>query len=233
MIADADAMVAELLGGDAGARLSPRFLELALTHRSAGRSNNERLEFLGDAALGLVVAEALWQRFPDADEGELSRRRAALVNRGSLATMARALRLGDYLRLGPGELRTGGYARDSILADALEALIGAVYAELGFDAAKQMVLRLFAERLEKAPADGARKDPKTRLQEWLQGRHRPLPDYSVVSVAGAPHEQHFRVLCRLLDEDLEMPGEGSSRRRAEQSAAERMLSRLQGDGARG
>ncbi len=216
-----------LLGDDAGTRVRPQVLRLALTHRSAGRENNERLEFLGDAALGLIIAEALWQRFPIADEGELSRRRASLVNRDSLARMARDLRLGDYLHLGPGELRTGGHARDSILADALEAIIGAVYSDLGFEAARSMVLRLFAGRLEQHPSSAALKDPKTRLQEWLQARRRPVPEYTVTEVTGAAHDQHFKVLCRLSDDGVEVLGEGSSRRRAEQAAAESLLQRLQ------
>jgi ribonuclease-3 len=215
-----------LLGDGAGARVRPQALRLALTHRSAGRENNERLEFLGDAALGLIIAEALWQRFPTADEGELSRRRASLVNRDSLARVARGLKLGDYLHLGPGELRTGGHARDSILADALEAIIGAVYSDLGFEAARSMVLRLFAGRLEQHPSSAALKDPKTRLQEWLQARRRPVPEYAVTEVTGAAHDQQFKVLCRLIDDGVEVLGEGSSRRRAEQAAAESLLQRL-------
>jgi ribonuclease-3 len=224
MSADLRVLVRSLLGDDG--QLRADLLERALTHRSAGRANNERLEFLGDAALGLVMAEALWTRLPDADEGELSRRRAALVNRDSLAAVARELRLGDYLRLGPGELRTGGHARDSILADALEAVIGAVYADRGLAAARTMLLRIFAVPLDRVASRAAVKDPKTRLQEWLQARRRPVPDYSVVEVSGAPHDQRFAVICRLTDDAAETRGQGSSRRRAEQDAAAQMLALL-------
>lgn len=225
MSANPSLLVQALLGDYT--RLQTDLLALALTHRSAGRANNERLEFLGDAALGLVMAETLWSRFPDADEGELSRRRAALVNKDSLAAVARELRLGDYLRLGPGELRTGGHARDSILADALEALIGAVYVDCGLVRVRDMVLRLFAERLAQVAGEDAVKDPKTRLQEWLQARRRPVPEYSVVDVSGAAHDQQFVVICRLADTSAETQGRGSSRRRAEQDAAGRMLAELQ------
>jgi ribonuclease-3 len=228
MSADPRVLVQALLGKDG--HLHPDLLERALTHRSAGRANNERLEFLGDAALGLVMAEALWQRFPDADEGELSRRRAALVNKDSLAAVARGMRLGDYLRLGTGELRTGGHARDSILADALEAIIGAVYADAGLDAVRAMLLRIFAEPLEQVASRDAVKDPKTRLQEWLQARRRPVPEYAVVDVSGAAHDQHFAVLCKLTDAAAETRGEGSSRRRAEQDAAAKMLADLEAGG---
>jgi ribonuclease-3 len=201
-------------------------LEQALTHRSTGPVNNERLEFLGDALLGLVIAEVLWQRFPDADEGELSRRRASLVNKESLARVARELRLGDYLKLGSGEVRTGGHTRDSILADALEAVIGAVYVDKGFADARDMLLRLFAEPLAKVARQRALKDPKTQLQEMLQSMRRPLPEYEVVDISGQQHAQRFAVCCRLAHEQLSTRGEGSSRRRAEQDAAERMLARL-------
>jgi ribonuclease-3 len=227
MSADPRVLVQSLLGADAS--LQPDLLTLALTHRSAGRANNERLEFLGDAALGLVMAEALWARFPEADEGELSRRRAALVNKDSLAALAREVRLGDYLHLGPGELRTGGHARDSILADALEAVIGAVYLDLGLEQAREMLLRLFAGRLERVAREEAIKDPKTRLQEWLQARRRPVPEYHVADLSGAAHDQHFVVVCRLPDTAAEARGEGTSRRRAEQAAAARMLAELTGD----
>jgi ribonuclease-3 len=224
MSADPRVLVETLLGADGA--LTPELLERALTHRSAGRANNERLEFLGDAALGLVMAEALCDRFPDADEGELSRRRAALVNKDSLAAVARELRLGDYLRLGAGELRTGGHARDSILADALEAVIGAVHADLGLDAVRSMLLRIFAASLERVASREAVKDPKTRLQEWLQARRRPVPEYGVVQVSGAAHDQRFVVICKLTDVVAETTGEGGSRRRAEQDAAAGMLAEL-------
>ena len=176
-----------------------RLLAQALTHCSAPGANNERLEFLGDALLGFVVAEALWKRFPDADEGRLSRLRASLVNKESLATLARGIDLGDYLRLGAGELRSGGHARDSILADALEAIFAAIYLDKGFEPAK------------------------TRLQELLQADRRPLASYAVLDVTGSQHEQRFRVRCALVDGAVATEGEGTSRRRAEQQAAERML----------
>jgi ribonuclease-3 len=224
MSADPRVLVDALLGP--GGAVRDDLLALALTHRSAGRANNERLEFLGDAALGLVMAEALWTRLPQADEGELSRRRAALVNKDSLAAVARELRLGDYLQLGPGELRTGGHTRDSILADALEAVIGAVYADRGLEVARAMLLRLFELRMQQVAAQDAVKDPKTRLQEWLQGRRRPVPDYQVTDISGAPHDQHFAVCCQLADDGARAIGQGSSRRRAEQDAAARMLVQL-------
>lgn len=199
----------------------------ALTHRSVGASNNERLEFLGDALIGFVIAEALWERFPKADEGTLSRMRASLVKRESLARLARDLKLGDSLRLGAGELRTGGHARDSILADALEAVLGAVYLDAGFERARAVVLTLFAARLEQTDAERAGKDPKTRLQEWLQSYKRPLPEYLVLSIDGDQHDQTFIVSCQLQDADVTTRGTGTSRRRAEQAAAESMLERIQ------
>lgn len=198
----------------------------ALTHRSVGSSNNERLEFLGDALIGFVIAEALWERFPKADEGTLSRMRASLVKRESLARLARDLKLGDSLRLGAGELRTGGHARDSILADALEAVLGAVYLDAGFERARTVVLELFAARLEQTDAERAGKDPKTRLQEWLQSYKRPLPEYLVLSIDGDQHDQTFIVSCQLQDADVTTRGTGTSRRRAEQAAAESMLERI-------
>lgn len=201
----------------------------ALTHRSAGSTNNERLEFLGDALIGFVIAETLCERFPAADEGTLSRLRASLVKRESLARLARGLGLGDHLRLGAGELRTGGHARDSILADALEAVLGSVYLDGGFTAARQVVLDLFAERLEQIDADQADKDPKTRLQEWLQSRKRPLPEYSVLAIGGTQHDQVFTVSCLLTDAERRAQGEGSSRRRAEQAAAKAMLEQIAND----
>lgn len=208
--------------------LQSSLLERALTHRSAGASNNERLEFLGDALLGLVVAEALVQRFPDANEGHLSRLRATLVKEESLARLARGLELGDYLRLGVGERRGGGYARDSILADALEALLAAVYLDQGFEAAREVILSLLRDPLAALGTGETSKDPKTRLQELLQARRRPLPRYEVTAVAGHEHAQRFCVRCSLPDGLESSEGEGTSRRRAEQQAAEQMLGRLAG-----
>jgi ribonuclease III len=201
----------------------------ALTHRSAGAVNNERLEFLGDALLGFAVAEALVVRFPDADEGTLSRMRAALVKRESLAQLARGLNLGDYLRLGAGELRTGGHTRDSILADALEAVLGAVYLDSGFAQARAVVLELVRAPMEQQSESRTVKDPKTRLQELLQSRHRPIPEYEVLAIGGTQHEQSFTVRCALSDDGSASRGEGSSRRRAEQAAAQAMLDHLAGE----
>ena len=200
--------------------------EQALTHRSAGGPNNERLEFLGDALLGFVIAAWLWRHLPEADEGALSRARAALVKQEALAVRARALALGEQLRLGSGEWRNGGHERDSILADAFEALLGAYYLDQGFAAAERLILRLFAEPLAALAEHTPGKDPKTRVQEWLQARHLPLPEYTVVAIAGKPHNQHFAVRCRLPDSGVETLGEGTSRRRAEQQAATQMLALL-------
>ena len=198
----------------------------ALTHRSVSGENNERLEFVGDALLGFVIAEALWERFPDADEGRLSRLRASLVKRESLATLARGLDLGAYLRLGAGELRSGGHARESILADALEAVFAAVYLDAGFAAAREVILSVFATPLEHVQGAGMSKDPKTRLQELLQALKRPLPEYQVLQVTGSDHTQRFKVRCTLANSAEGAQGEGTSRRRAEQRAAERMLDLL-------
>ena len=204
-------------------------LRQALTHRSAGAVNNERLEFLGDALLGFVIAEALWQGFADADEGKLSRMRASLVKKETLARLARGCKLGDYMALGAGELRTGGHARDSILADGLEAVFASVYLDAGFDAARGVILRLFDVALDETDLDRVTKDPKSRLQEYLQSRKRPLPVYTVTEIAGSQHAQQFAVRCALADVELATQGRGSSRRRAEQDAAETMLKELRSD----
>lgn len=203
-----------------------QLLTQALTHRSASGENNERLEFFGDALLGFVVAEALWERFPDADEGRLSRLRASLVKKESLAELARGIALGDYLNLGAGELRSGGHARDSILADALEAVFAAVYLDQGVSVARAVILSVFAASLEHIVASGTSKDPKTRLQELLQAAKRPLPAYEVMQVCGRQHAQEFLVSCTLVDAQQAAQGGGTSRRRAEQQAAERMLGLL-------
>ncbi len=201
-------------------------LEQALTHRSAGGSHNERLEFLGDAVLGAVIAEVLFERLPDAPEGDLTRLRAALVNRGSLAELARAVGMEGALNLGQGERKSGGYRRESILADALEALIGAIHRDVGFEAAREFVLRLYAGRLAGLPSAESLKDPKTRLQEFLQGRGKALPEYRVLEISGPDHAREFTVEVRLPSEKWSQRGSGSSRRGAEQSAAEMALSRL-------
>ena len=201
-------------------------LELALTHRSVGGHDNERLEFLGDALLNAFVAEALYRRHAGLEEGDLSRLRASLVNQEALAEVARGLDLGSHLNLGPGELKSGGYRRPSILADALEALVGAVYLDAGFEAARDVTLRLLHERLAAPPETESLKDPKTRLQEILQSRELPLPVYAVESVRGEPHMQTFRVSCSIEPLQLRTEGEAGSRRAAEQEAARRALERM-------
>ena len=203
-------------------------LQQALTHRSAGSLNNERLEYLGDALLDFFVAEALYTRFAEADEGQLSRLRARVVKKESLAEVARDLDLGAYLHLGAGELRSGGHARDSILADALEAVLAAVYLDGGIEACKQVVLRLFHGRLGELRPDHMLKDPKTRLQEHLQSDGHSLPEYGIVEIGGSQHAQTFKVFCRVADLGKEALGKGSSRRKAEQQAAENMLRQLAG-----
>lgn len=209
-----------------------RLCTQALTHRSAGTPHNERLEFLGDAMLGLIVAEELYRRFPDADEGMLTRLRAALVRKETLAELAVELDLGAHLRLGEGELRSGGFRRASILANALEAILGAIYLDGGYEACRAAITRLFDRRLAGLSAAETSKDPKTELQEWLQARGRPLPAYRTTGVEGAPHDRHFVVECMLEDAMAAVTGEGSSRRHAEQQAAERMLARLRSPDAR-
>ena len=208
----------------------PKLLQQALTHRSAGSSNNERLEFLGDAILGCVVAEELYERYPQAREGELSRLRATLVRRESLAEIAHVLEVGRYLNLGSGERKSGGHSRDSILADALEALFGAIYLDTGFRSTRTCILALFADRLESLSGAASLKDAKTRLQEYLQSLRKPLPEYTVTEVSGEAHAQSFRVECVVREIDVEpSQGEGSSRRQAEQYAAEKMLALLDHD----
>jgi ribonuclease III len=198
----------------------------ALTHRSAAGPNNERLEFLGDAVLNLVVAHHLYGRFPEASEGDLSRLRARVVSREPLAEVAADLKLGDVLQLGSGELRSGGFRRQSILADALEAVCGALFLDGGLPAAQQAITRLLAPRIAALPDPAMLKDAKTRLQEYLQARSLTLPHYQVERVEGEPHAQTFRVSCEVPELRLRVHGGGSSRRRAEQQAAERMLREL-------
>lgn len=200
-----------------------RLLDQALTHRSASRKHNERLEFLGDAVLNFLVAEGLYQRMPDAHEGELTRWRANLVRRQTLATLARELDLGQYLRLGSGEIKTRGAERDSILADALEAVIGAIYLDGGLEACRATVLRLFSSHLFPAPGEESVKDAKTRLQEAVQSQNLPLPRYAVLRVEGAAHQQRFTVVCEVCGVVEAVQGRGSSRRRAEQDAARKAL----------
>jgi len=201
-------------------------LKQALTHRSAANLNNERLEFLGDAILGFVVADELYLTFPEADEGQLSRLRARLVKKETLAAIARGLDLGNYLNLGAGELRTGGQSRDSILADALEAIFAAAYVDSGYESARGIILHLYRKRIEALSPEAQEKDPKTRLQEHLQARKRPLPSYTIVEVTGEQHDQHFDVECRVAELNLASRGLGASRRKAEQVAASNLLDQL-------
>ena len=200
--------------------------ELALTHRSISSVNNERLEFLGDAILGAVIAEILFQRYPKASEGDLTRLRAALVKGTTLAELGQQFNLGDYIRLGSGELKSGGFRRESILACAIEALIGAVYLDAGFEASRDFILVLYQDRLDKVSPESVQKDPKTRLQEFLQARKQPLPEYKLEKLEGEPHAQTFYVKCRLPGLEQEVSGQGGSRRKAEQLAAEEALSIL-------
>jgi ribonuclease-3 len=198
-------------------------LDEALTHRSASGLSNERLEFLGDAVLDFVISHALFVRCPQAPEGDLSRLRASLVKDASLARLATSLGLGDHVKLGPGEKKTGGNRRASILADALEAMFGAVHIDRGFAAAERVILHVFAERLVNLPNADELKDPKTRLQEWLQARGHDVPQYTVSQVTGQQHRQCFEVSCTVHVPGLESRGTGSSRRNAEQAAASAML----------
>jgi len=202
----------------------PQFFTMALTHRSMGANNNERLEFLGDSILGFVIAKKLYELFPNASEGELSRLRASLVNQTSLAEIAREHHLGDYLILGSGELKSGGYRRDSILSDALEAIMGALLNDQGVDSCEIWILGLFAKKLAELDLKNSQKDPKTQLQELMQARKIELPAYELVKMTGAAHEQTFSVKCTvILTDNLSCVGSGVSRKRAEQDAAEKML----------
>jgi ribonuclease III len=198
-------------------------LQRALTHRSFGAGHNERLEFLGDAVLSLAVSQLLYGRFGDSDEGDLTRVRAHLVREESLHRAALALGLPEVLRLSEGEARGGGAQRPSILADALEALIGAVFLERGYDAALGVVQRLFGEVIHATEAESWTKDAKTELQEWLQARRLPVPSYRIVATRGEKHAQTFEVECSVPTLGLAEQGEGRSRRTAEQEAARRML----------
>ncbi len=204
----------------------PGLLEKALTHRSASKHNYERLEFLGDAVLDMVISERLLELYPQAPEGDLSRMRARLVRGDSLKEVATRLGLGDHLRLGSGERKSGGKRRASILEDALEALLGAVYLDRGLAACREVILEIFRASIESLPDVEKLKDPKTRLQELLQGHGRPLPRYLLVDERGADHAKEFTVRCSLDDSSEATEATGSSRRKAEQSAAEGMLALL-------
>jgi ribonuclease-3 len=208
---------------------APRNADLfgaALTHRSVSGANNERLEFLGDAVLNLLIAERLFRTFPAASEGDLSRLRSRLVSGESLAQVAAALGLGEALHLGSGELKTGGFRRKSILADALEALCGAIFLDGGLEDARRAVEALFAARIAELPAPATLKDAKTRLQEHLQGQGLPLPSYVVERVEGEPHAHTFWVRCDVAALKLRAHGSASTRRGAEQEAAERVLAEI-------
>jgi ribonuclease-3 len=205
---------------------NPVLFQMALTHRSAGSPNNERLELLGDAVLGLIVVQYLYERFESADEGSLSRLRAYLVSGASLARIAASMQLGQWLVLGAGELKTGGDQRESILANALEALCGALYLDGGLTAAREVMLRALAPALERLELPSELKDAKTRLQELLQARGLPLPHYRIVGVEGALHAQVFRVICEVEALSARATAGGSSRRRAEQAAAAQVLAQL-------
>jgi ribonuclease-3 len=205
----------------------PDLARQALTHRSFGTPHNERLEFLGDSLLNCAVATLLYERFPRLPEGDLSRLRAALVNQRSLAEVASTLGLGEKLRLGEGELKSGGFRRPSILADALEALLGAIFLDAGFEAMRAAVGLVLAEKIEGAAQKPVDKDPKTALQEHLQGRGLALPRYSVQKTEGEAHEQTFVVECRVDDLGVAATGTGASRRAAEQAAAEDVLGQLE------
>ena len=201
-------------------------LRRALTHRSAEGRNNERLEFLGDSVLQPVVSEHVFREKDDAREGRLSRMRSSLVRDATLSEVASELGVGEHLILGSGERKTGGHRRASILADAIEAIFGAVYLESGFDAARAVVERAFGERLVDLPAAGELRDPKSRLQEYLQARQMPLPVYALVGVTGKAHDQFFEASCTVDDGDRVTTGSGTTRRDAEQEAAAEMLERL-------
>ena len=206
---------------------SSELLQQALTHRSYSRStNNERLEFLGDSVLSLIISDYIYLRFEGASEGRLSRIRASLVKQDTLAKVALEIKLGDHILLGGGELKSGGYRRASILSDALEALIAAIYLDGGYAQAEKIVLRLFDDLLQDINAERSLKDPKTKLQEYLQGQQKALPQYKVVQTSGKAHDQRFTVRCKLTDLELQSEGEGTSRKIAEQQAAQKILRQL-------
>lgn len=204
----------------------PELQRQALTHRSYGSPNNERLEFLGDSILNCVIAATLFNNFAGLKEGELSRLRASLVRQESLAEIARSLGLGDLLYLGEGEIKSGGAARPSILADALEAILGAIYIDAGFEAARSVIERLYGPAMARIDPSDATKDPKTALQEILQGRHLPLPRYELLATHGEAHAQEFEVECIIPDLQVRSTGKGGSRRIAEQQAARRAMAEI-------
>lgn len=192
----------------------------AITHRSAEGKHNERMEFLGDSVLGLIITTELYQRMPRASEGYLSRLRASLVNENALAGIAVELTIGDFLRLGSGELKSGGFRRKSIIADAFEAIVGCIYLEQGMESAKKFVLTAYGDRLDNLPAEDTLKDPKSRLQEFLQSRGHDLPDYTLIDTQGEAHRQTFTAECVIPKLNIRTTGTSGSRRKAEQEAAE-------------
>ncbi len=201
-------------------------LSQGLTHRSIGANNNERLEYLGDAIVNFVIAETLFTRFPKTPEGQLSRMRANLVNKETLAQIAKQLHLDGHIRLGSGELKSGGYRRESILADTLEALIAAIYLDADVETCKNRILDWFAEKLADTSTNTTNKDAKTELQEFLQARQLPLPEYQIISIVGKDHQQIFHVSCQISGLTFRGNGQGESRRRAEQMAAAQLLAEL-------
>lgn len=201
-------------------------LQLALTHRSFAATNNERLEFLGDSVLNLVVAQQLYQRFPKLPEGDLSRLRAQLVKESTLSEIANALELGPLLRMGEGELKSAGWRRPSILADAVEAIVGAVYLDGGYVAAEALVIKLYQDKLETIDPKAIDKDAKSQLQEFLQSKKIALPDYNVVLIEGEAHAQSFKVECHIQKLNIVTLGEGTSRRSAEQQAAQLAMEKI-------
>ena len=205
-------------------------LKLALTHRSMGSNNNERLEFLGDSVLGMVISSELFKRFPNEKEGVLTRLRSSLVKGETLSEISSELNLGEFIQLGSGELKSGGFRRASTLADAVEAIIGAIYldssAEFGIKKVEEIILSIFNSRIDNCEHDGIIQDPKTRLQEYLQAKGLPLPTYSVVSISGKEHQQSFKISCAIKGFSNHVVAIGASRRKAEQAAAEKALSTI-------
>lgn len=208
----------------------PELLRQAMTHRSHGNKNNERLEFLGDSILGFVVSGLLYQHYPEVSEGDLSRLRARLVRGESLAEIARAFEFGEALLLGPGEMKSGGHRRDSILADSVEAVIGAIYLDGGFEQCEAWLQQVIQPRMEALPPVAQLKDPKTRLQEWLQARKQPVPQYEVIKVEGEGHQQRFTIRCQIREPAMTLEGHGRSRRKAEQEAALALIEQLEAKG---
>ena len=198
-------------------------LELALTHRSKSTKNYERLEFLGDSIVGFVIASELFSRYPDLSEGKLTRLRATLVRKETLAKLARLIELGQHIKLGSGELKSGGFDRDSILADCLESILGAIFVDSTIEDVTRVIKKLYKTTFEEINPDSVQTDPKTKLQEYLQKNAKPLPEYKVIEIAGQPHKQTFTVECNILLLDHPVHGKGTSRKKAEQDAADKTI----------